>query len=67
MEYLTPTEWYAFNALQWPIEKTHQVIWDALHAYGKIEWQRTLSDLEKAQDVAYQDVLDEFDFWLVAT
>ena len=50
-----------FNALQWPIEKTRQVIWDTLQDYGRIEWQRTLSDLEKAPDIAYQDVLNEFD------
>ena len=35
--------------------------WDALHDYGRIEWQRTLSDLEKAHDVAYQDVINKFD------
>ena len=29
--------------------------------YGKLEWKRNLSDLEKALDVAYQDVLNEFD------
>ena len=30
------------NNLQWPIEKTRQVIWDALHDYGRIElkWER---------------------------
>jgi hypothetical protein len=43
------------------MEKTHQVIWDALHDYGMIEWQQTLSDLEKALDIAYQDVLNEVD------
>ena len=50
-----------FNALQWPLEKTRKIIWNALQDYGKIEWQWTLSDLEKAMDVAYQDVLNEFD------
>ena len=25
------------NALQWPIEKTHQVIWETLQSYGRIE------------------------------
>jgi hypothetical protein len=43
------------------MEKTHQVIWDALHDYDMIEWQQTLSDLEKALDIAYQDVLNEVD------
>ena len=51
----------AFSALQWLIEKTHQVVWDALQDYGRIEWKRTLLDLEKAPDIAYQDVLKEFD------
>ena len=50
-----------FNALQWTIEKMHKMNWDALHDYGRIEWQRTLSDLEKAHDVAYQDVINKFD------
>ena len=50
-----------FNVVQWPIEKTHQKIWIALHDYGRIEWQQTLSYLEKGLDVAYQDVLNEFD------
>jgi hypothetical protein len=53
-----------FNVFQWPIEKTHQVIWDALQGYDEIKWQRTLADLEKALDVAHQDVLNEFDLTL---
>ena len=47
--------------MQWPIEKTRQVIWDALQDYGRIEWKRTLNNLEKAPDVAYQDILKKFD------
>ena len=50
-----------FNALQWPIEKTRQVVWDALQDYGKIESKLTLSNLEKGMDNAYQDVLNEND------
>ena len=46
-----------FNNMQWPIEKTRQVIWDSLQYYGRIEWKRTMRDLEKALDVAYHDVL----------
>ena len=42
-----------FNALQWPVEITRQVIWNILQDYGGIEWKWTLSDLEKAPDVAY--------------
>jgi hypothetical protein len=49
------------NALQWPIEKTHQLIWNALQDYGRTEWKWTLLDLDKAPDIAYQDVLNEFD------
>ena len=48
-----------FNNLQWPIEKTSQVIWDALQDYDRIEWKQTLTDLEKAPDVAYYDFLNE--------
>ena len=47
--------------MQWPVEKTCQVIWDALQDYGRIEWKRTFNDLEEGPDVAYQDVLKEFD------
>ena len=43
------------------MEKTHQFIWDTLQDYDKIEWQQTLSDLEKASDVTFQDVFNEFD------
>jgi hypothetical protein len=46
-----------FSALQWPIENTRQVIWDNLHDYGRIEWQRNLVDL----DIAYQDILTDLD------
>ena len=44
-----------------PLRKTHQVIWDTLEDYGRIEWQQSLSDLEKASDIACQDVLNKFD------
>jgi hypothetical protein len=58
VDYLAPTEWSSFHDLQWPIEKTRQVSYDALQAeYGMIEWKRTLTDLEKCLDVAYQDAL----------
>ena len=49
-----------FNELQRTIEKTRQVVWDALKDYGRIEWKWTLPDLEKALDMAYQNVLYEF-------
>ena len=52
---------FIFNKVQWPVEKTRQVIWNALHDYGTIEWKRTLKDLEESPEVAYQDVLKEFD------
>jgi hypothetical protein len=44
------TIWFLIDVFQWPVEKTHTVIWDALQDYGRIEWQQTLSDLEKALD-----------------
>ena len=47
------------NNLQWPIEKTRQVIWDALQGYGRIECKHTMRGLEKAMDVAYWDVLNK--------
>ena len=50
-----------FDDMQWPIEKTRKVIWDIMQDYGMIEWKRTLSDLEKTPDVAYQDVPNESD------
>ena len=45
-----------FNKLQWPIEKTRQIIWDALHDCGRIEWKWMLRDLEKGPDVSYYDI-----------
>ena len=50
-----------FNVVQWSIEKMHQVIQDALQDYSRIKRKRTLSDLEKGLDVAYQNILKEFD------
>ena len=50
-----------FDVLQWSIEKTLRVIWDALQNCGRVGWQQSLADLEKAPDVAYQEVLNEFD------
>ena len=47
-----------FN-LQWHVQKTRQVIWDALQDYGRIEWKQTLKDLEETPDL--EDVLKEFD------
>ena len=39
---------------------------DALLDYGQFEWQDMLKDLQKAPNVAYQDVLDELDsVWCV--
>ena len=35
-----------------PIENTHQVIWDALQDYDRIEWQHTFANLKKTPDVA---------------
>jgi hypothetical protein len=46
--------------------KNNQVVWDPLLDYGRLEWQCTLQDLEKNLDVAYDDVLREFDkVWCV--
>ena len=42
---------------QW--KKTHQVVWDILIDYRRLEWQSILLDLEKAPGVAYEDALRE--------
>ena len=47
--------------MQWPIEKTRQIVWDALQGYGRIEWKRMLRDLEKTPNMAYHDILNKFD------
>jgi hypothetical protein len=41
--------------------ETHQIMWDSLVDYDTLEWQRTLQDLEKVVDVAYEDFLKDFD------
>ena len=41
------------------MERTHQVVWYSFYNYGKLEWHQTLTDLEKAPDVAYEDILQE--------
>ena len=50
-----------FNDPQWPIEKTCQVIWDAMHHYSRIERKHNMKDLAKALDVAYQEIKNKFD------
>ena len=49
-----------FNALQRPIEKTHQTIWDVSHDYGRIEWQLTLSIHKKLQRLSTKMSLKKF-------
>jgi hypothetical protein len=44
---------------QW--KKMYPTVWDSLLDYGRLQWQQTLQDLQKAPNVAYQDVLKEFD------
>ena len=46
-----------FNALQWLVEKTHQVVWVSSLDYGRLEWQQTLTYLGKTLNVAYEDGL----------
>ena len=42
-----------FNNLQWHVEKTHRVIWDAFQDYGRIARKQMLKDLQEAPDVTY--------------
>lgn len=49
------------NDVNWLLHNVHQVVWDSLMDYDRIEWQRTLKGLAKAPDVAYEDVLKECD------
>lgn len=63
MDHLVSMEWVGFWCYAMANGKAHQVVWDPLLNYGRIEWQRTLHDLEK---VAYEDILKEFDkVWCV--
>ena len=56
----------ALNALQWPIEKMYQAVWDNLLDYNGSEWKQTLSNLEKALDIGYRGILKEVDsIWSV--
>ena len=36
-------------------------LWDSFIDYDTLEWQRTLQDLDKAPDIAYENVLSSFD------
>ena len=48
------------------MEKTHQVVWDSLLDFGRLEWQWTLMCLEKTPNFAYDDAFKEFDnVWCV--
>lgn len=55
-----------FNAIQYLMEKTYQVVWDSLLDQGRLDSQQTVSNLEKALDVAYEDVFRGSDsIWCV--
>ena len=42
------------------------MMWDSLLDYGRLEWQQTLQDLEKAPDITYLDVPKKLDsVWCV--
>jgi hypothetical protein len=48
------------------VEKSHQGGSDSLLDYERIKWQHTLTNFGKAPDMAYQDVLEEFNLvWCV--
>jgi hypothetical protein len=34
-------------------------VWDALFNYGRLEWHRTLTDLGKIPNVAFEGILKE--------
>ena len=54
------------NGIERLVEKTHQVVWDSLLDCGRLEWQRTLTNLEKVPEMACQDVLNKFSIvWCV--
>lgn len=54
MNYLASIEWYG---LQWPLEKTQQVVCDSLINYGRLEWHCMGTHIEKVPNVAYEDVI----------
>lgn len=49
------------NTMSWHVEKVHQVVWDSITQYGRIEWQKILKDLEKGLHVNYNDILEIFE------
>lgn len=61
MNYLAWTKRFGFDALRWPINKTHQVVCDSLIDYGRLEWQQTLAYLKTMFEAAYQNVPNKFD------
>lgn len=57
---------YCWLLIHCYVEKTQQHVAGALLDYGRVKWQRTLKVIEKALDVAYDDVLKVFDnVWCV--
>ena len=46
MDYLASMNDLVFNDTYWLAEKTHQIVWDSLLDYGRLEWQQTLNNLE---------------------
>ena len=38
------------DSISWQAEKTHQIVWNSLSDYDRLEWQQILNDLEIALD-----------------
>ena len=64
---LTAMEWFGFWCFSMTCgEVTPRCVGLLLLDYERIEWQQTLTNLGKASDMAYQDVLEEFNLvWCV--
>lgn len=61
MDNLALAKLNVFNATKCTAKKVHQVVWESLICYRQIEWQKMLKNLAKTYDIAYHEVVDEFD------
>lgn len=47
------------NVVNRLLENVHQVVWDSLMNYDRIEWQRSLKELARAPDMAYMKIFSK--------
>ena len=57
--------WLGFQCCKLVVGDVHQVVWDSLMNYDRIEWKRSLKDLARAPDMAYMKTFSQNQFTIL--